>query len=248
MAQALTMAQTNAMRAAGTVQRGAATNGGIRQIKSKPGLLFDPDRKVYFKIMDTTVHAQYDTSRFTSSTGVISYGTKVNFAQDISGKELIDTNFTQPRRLTAGQILWVSRIGLYLPPVFGNTRIDYLDQQVIVENGFFLLKVNGKELLKGPGAFFPSGFGWQGSTTKNNDGVVTLGLASLNGVPPLAKKQYLNEFYDVDASLTVQPHDWIGTATVGTPELRNGTNAAVPNAFLPVKFVMHGRLYSPSTV
>lgn len=239
-----------ARRAPMTAQA-ARARGGIRQIKSKPGLLFDPDRKVFFKIMDTTVHAQYDTEIFgPAAGGVVAYGTRVNFAQNIALKEDVDSNFNQPRRLTAGQIMWVSRVGLYWPPVFQDLRVDYYDIQVLAESAYFLLKVNGKELLKGPAITFPSGFGWYGSTNKNNDGVTSLGLPSLNGVPPMAKKQYLNEFYDIDGSLTIQPHQWAvaAGAALSTPTLRQGTNAGVATAYVPVKMVMHGRLYSPSTV
>ena len=42
--------------------RAAATSGAIRPVKSKPGVLWDPDRQKFFKLVDTLVHGQYDTA------------------------------------------------------------------------------------------------------------------------------------------------------------------------------------------
>lgn len=230
---------------------------GIRQIRSKPGLLFDPVRKKYFKITDVSVHARYDTGAFVGdNTGSVPFGTQISFAQNIQNKQEIDCNFKQPRRLTAGEVMWVSHVGLYWPLFFGNTKIDTEDIRKIVENAYFLLKINNKEILKGPALHFPSGFGFTGqfalaadgasSEVTLKDGVVSVGVPSLPAVKPLAKKIYLNENYDVDGVLTLQNRSWIqygsSSAYASPPTL------SMPGAIVPVRMILFGLLYSPSTV
>ena len=99
---------------------------------------------------------------------------------------------------------------------------------------------------------FPAGFGWSGSTVKNNGAVVTMGLPSLGGVLPLAKKIYLNDNYDVDGSITIQPRGWVQVNGAGVaptdPVLMAGGQAANASAIVLARMVLHGRLYAPSTV
>jgi len=231
--------------------RAAATSGAIRPVKSKPGVLWDPDRQKFFKLVDTLVHGQYDTALFQANgAGVLSYGQSVNFAQNVQSKQLIDTNFSQPRRLIAGQSMWVSRIGLYWLPRFGDVFIDYEDIITVVENTYFVLKLNRKEILQGPSIMFPSGFGYYGNTTKTNTGIVSVGLPSMGGVLTLAKKQFLNESYDIDGQLQLQDHQWASgsvPALAAGPVLYAGNESAT-QCFVAVKMILHGRLYSPATV
>ncbi len=220
----------------------------LRQVKESPGVLLDEETGTYYKLVDTLHHAQRESVLIQndSATSSIPFGQEYEFGRDIADKPELDCNFRTPRKLTSGQVMWVSRIGLYFPKFVGGREVDAEDIQVVAENTFFEFDIGGKRKYAAPAIESPSGFGWYGSTTKNNESVLSLGLPSLGGVLPLAQKIYFNDKHDVAGRLTFQRRTWIS----GLPAafLAGGNVPRTPDnsAFVLARMILHGRLYTPS--
>jgi hypothetical protein len=162
----------------------------------------------------------YDTVLLATAAGAVTAGSEFQLFRDIQGKDKQHTNLKTPRRLPSDSELIVSRIGLHINQAIANIAISDLDVIKIAHNLVFSFKVGERLVAEGPVLTFQSGYGVTGSTTRNNTGVVTVGVASAAAAPQLLVAQPIDDSKDLDAVFRFPPATWLTTA---------GLAAAVPS-------------------
>lgn len=188
----------------------------LMPIEGQPGLFRDSDTGQVVNIREFREGDKYDSVVVGSATAIAA-GSQLTFFQDIQNKRNVDTNIKTPRKLSAGESMVLDRIGLYFRLAAGNDLAKPRDIKKIVENGFYRLKINDILQDEGPAIKFPSGYGLYGSTTENDDGVVSLGVPATASAARLVKKQLLNQNHELDGTITFDARAWLSSGSgIGT--------------------------------
>lgn len=199
----------------------------LKPIKGNPGRFLDTDSGRVLNISEYREDDKYDTIVVanTSANG-IDDGTQFYFFRDIERKLPIDTNFTQPSRLGAGEKMVVDRIGLSVENSFGNNPVGIEDFIKVVWNAHLRINVNTLLLTEGPAIKYASGYGLSGSISGMAamvDGVLNIGSPSPAAVSRLLKTQTLTAEHEILGILTYFSRQWvkgyIGNGTYEIPEI-----------------------------
>jgi len=181
----------------------------LKPIKGHPGRYLDTSSGQVLNIAEYREDDKYDTI-FIPSAIALDFGKQFIFFRDIMQKRPIDTNFTQPSRLSAGEEMVVDRVGLYVRHVIsGFEPITSLDIVRLAENGFFRVEVNSILLTEGPMYKYPSGYGMSGGFDEENSVTVGIGVPSTAAAAKLVKTQTLTSRHEVIGYLIFHNHDWI---------------------------------------
>ena len=179
----------------------------LQRIKGSPGEFFIPALGKKIKIVEWKEDDRYDT--VVQASGAITAGTVLNFFRDLTNKDVNDGNFNSAKKLMSnGEEMVLERIGVDVPMCVGNTLVTPADIKRVAFNGYLLLKIDRRDVAEGPLHKFPSGYGLAGSTTENNTGIVSLGVASTASAAKLIREQEISQDTDVAASLQFFNHTW----------------------------------------
>lgn len=215
----------------------------IKPIKGQPGRFIDPATGQVLNIAEYREDDKYDTVCIYGVTiETITAGKQYIFFRDIMRKQVIDTNFTQPSRLGAGEKMVVDRIGVSLPSIAVDdtgaawSRWIGDDVALLADCGHLLINVNGLLLTSGPLVKYASGYGLSGGFLNMN-----LGVPSPAAVSRLLKTQTLTAEHEIIGYLSFYDRNWANWAGGGTI----GTPTPVPfiefaSDFLFVKCWLHG--------
>jgi len=187
----------------------------LKPIKGNPGRFLDTASGQVLNIAEYREDDKYDSIYLPGADDgsiTIDFGAQYIFFRDIMTKRPIDTNFTQPSRLSAGEEMVVDRIGLY-PRHCISSGGEIVDDDIasdivrVVENGFFRVNVNSILLAEGPAFKFPSGYGIGGYS--HDTPSTGIGVPSTAAAAKLVKTQVLTSRHEVVGYLIFHDHDWI---------------------------------------
>lgn len=213
----------------------------IAPIKGKPGEYKTATGTV--KLVEWREDWRFDTVVVVgSAAGVLTQGQTWEFFRDLQGKDLIDANIPQPRRISRGEDFTVNGIGVHIGCRRAGAASLTLNEvfHFIAERMYLNLKINKDDIAEGPLMAFQSGLGVAGfSNDPTPDGnVLTNGVASLGAVRPLLVQQELTAEHDISATLTNFGAGWITAATPPAAAYVHSTVAAANGVF--VKLLLNG--------
>ena len=201
-------------------------------IKGKPGLFLNKLTGGQVNIVEWREDDKYDT--VTIPAGAIAAGTTLNFFRDLQNKNLIDTNFTTPVRLPAGEEMIIDRVWGYIPLSCGNTNPVPTDIKKIGDNGYLKFSINRKDVAEGPLTKFPSGYGFSGNSVEVGQGVIAIGVPSTAAAAKLVREQYITSEHDCAAALSFLARTWDATiampTTISTMHVKAGFHGLVRSA------------------
>jgi len=207
----------------------------LRPLKGEPGKFYNALTGKVIMIIEWREDDKYDTTYL--GAGAVAAGTTRNFFRDLQNKERIDTNFTTPRRLPAGEEMILDRIGVKVPMAFGNVLSPPADHKRLLENAYLTFQINRKDVAEGPLTKFPPGYGLAGNTVETNQGIVSNGVPSTAAAAKLIREQYITTDHDLDAVLTFWDRIW----ATGAAFMPTTTTAMVVQVFL------HGLIKAAAT-
>jgi hypothetical protein len=230
----------------------------LEPIEGQPGLFKNTTTGEIVNVRDYYESDLYDTIAIPGDDLDIAAGTEFIFFQDIQAKREVDTNVKTPRKLSAGQSMVLDRIGLYVPLSTGKTFPRPQHLKSIIDNSFFRLKINDLLQAEGPAIKFPSGYGWYGQTTEDDQGIVSIGVPATASASRLVKKQLLNQNHELDGVLRFDARNWLtvaGPTGVAPFSKSSDTRPAVNLPMSPstdhgaviVKCFLHGLFKAAST-
>ncbi len=217
-------------------------------VKGEPGVFFNKLTGKKIHIVDWREDDKYDTVFLPP--GPIQPGTSLYFFRDLQGKNLIDTNFSAPRKLPAGEEMILNRIGVQIPLAIGNVLMTPGDIKKVAENGYLAFRINRKDVAEGPLLRFPSGYGLSGSTNVDNDGTLSIGVPSTAAAAKLARDQYVNSDHDMDGVVTYYDRAWMrGLQGMGDPNDDVGIAPFPPvlERGVAIRLVLHGLIKAAAT-
>jgi hypothetical protein len=208
---------------------GAGAGGpGILPMRGRPGYYMDQATGRVINMSKAYEGPKFDTI-FVDS-GLIASGDYYDFFKDLDGKDTLDTNFSEPQKLSATEEMLITRVGVYVCAASGGTLAKAADVRMVAEAAYVEFKINDDVIAAGPVAFLPSGFGFAGSITEADDGIVSVGVPSLGAVPRLKKTHFINKEFKVSGRLTFQKRDWATPAM--DAEMPTLTNEVLIKAIL----------------
>lgn len=184
----------------------------LEPIEGQPGLFRNTATGETVNVRDFYESDLYDTIAIPGDGTDIAAGTEFIFFQDIQAKRELDTNVKTPRKLSAGQSMVLDRVGLYIPLSNGKAFPRPAHLKSIGDNAFFRLKINDLLQAEGPAIKFPSGYGWYGQTTEDDQGIVSIGVPATASASKLLKKQLLNQNHELDGVLRFDARNWLTVA------------------------------------
>lgn len=193
------------------------SNPTITTVPGKPGVLKNTITGEEYDIGQVTEDSFYDTqlclNANTQAGGALAAGSKVSYFDALNTKNGQDTNIKQVRAIPQGNVLTLTRLGAVLKQAVGNTLLDPGDAQKIVATGAVDFRLSEQKIASGPVFKFPGGYGVVGSTTQNNTGVVTNGVASPSAIPALFMPQPVRPQDALNLDLRFDGAAWIGSYT-----------------------------------
>jgi hypothetical protein len=82
--------------------------------------------------------------------GSVPPGQVQRFFCDLRNKNMVDTTFSNSRRLTTGTWLHVKEVVVRLPATVGDVAVSELDKAKVLDEGFLRIMVNNMRLVQGP--------------------------------------------------------------------------------------------------
>jgi uncharacterized cupin superfamily protein len=219
----------------------------LKPIKGHPGRFLDTSSGQVLNISEYREDDKYDTIVvYGDAQELIVAGKQYIWFRDIEKKHPIDTNFTQPSRLSAGEEMVVDRIGCSVEHMMGGSSSTFYatsgDMMAIIYSGHVRVNVNGLLLADGPMIKFASGYGVAGMVYNGvaGDGVLNIGIPSPAAIPKLVKTQTLTDKHEIIGFLTFFDRSWAdwklaNPIVVGMPVIEKSN-------FIPVKCWLHGLL------
>ncbi len=157
----------------------------------------------------------YDTVSIRA--GLIPAGKQFTFFRDVTGKNLNDNNLeNNAGRIEAQSEIIINRVGGFIAQAVGDTLPTDADA-IKLGQGFLNVTVNKtRTIFQAPLDTAQSGYGFTGTTTRTNTGVVTIGTASAAAAPQLLIAQPISGLKDqVVGFLTYFDSDWMNVPAVG---------------------------------
>lgn len=184
----------------------------LRPIKGRPGKFLETGTNTVIDISDYREDDKYDTVVIPA--GLVAAGAQFIHFRDVANKNLIDTNFSQQSRLSAGEEMIIDRVGLTVRNASGNLLPTPSDVKKLTEDAFWSVTVNRLLLIEGPAIKFPSGYGLYGNTVENNQGIVSIGVPATASAAKLIKTQLITASHEVQATLTFFNRTWVTAAVI----------------------------------
>lgn len=196
-------------------------------IKDKPGHLFIPSLNQTISQNELKQDDLYDTVEFVS--GSQAAGTEQTLFDNRTNKKLQHTNLKRDNQIGSHQELAILRVGASVTQALGNTVVSGQDIKKAAWGAYLQLEVNERRVAEGPLAKFGSGYGAAGSTSENDESVVTIGVASVAASPLLLVPQPVNDNDQLTGKVVFGGRGWV-------------TNAAQPSLAtdLGVSIFLHG--------
>jgi hypothetical protein len=169
------------------------------------------------RLLEWRAGAFYDTVQFASD-GVAAQpaGTQQYLFQNLQNKNRQFSNLdNNAGRLPALNELITNRVGAHVLQSFGNTLISDSDIIKFAHAAYMRVSVNQTRMIfDAPLYTAQSGYGVTGVTTRNNTGVVTIGVASAAAAPQLLVAQPIgpNDSIGTDSYIVLYNNNWIQTA------------------------------------
>lgn len=184
----------------------------LRPIKGRPGKFLDTTSGKVLDISDYREDDKYDTEVIPGGVAITA-GQFATFFRQTAAKRLIDTNFSQQSRLSAGEEMLIERVGATVRLATGNLLPFPEDVKKVVEDAHLRVLVNNLILIEGPLVKFPSGYGLAGNTVEDGQGIVSIGVPSTAAAMKLLKTQLITAEHEVAGVLTFFDRAWLGTAS-----------------------------------
>ena len=213
-------------------------------IKGKPGLFFDRVTGRVLNIVEWREDDKYDTVG--QVLGAIAAGTELVLFRDINGKDLIDINLKQPRRIAAGEEMRVEKIGVYIPLAFGNVIVAPVDVKRFAENAHASFQINGKDISEGPVIKYGSGYGLAGMTQETGAGVLSIGVPSTAASAKLARDHELTSNHEIDCSIKFFRRRW-AIVTGGSSIITDANEMPTLGTAIFAKVFLRGLIKSAAT-
>jgi len=166
------------------------------------------------RLLEWRAGAFYDTVQFASD-GIAaqSAGAQQFLFQNLQNKNRQFTNLdNNAGRLPALNELITNRVGAHVLQAFGNTVISDSDIIKFAHAAYMRVSVNQTRIIYDQPLYCgQSGFGVQGSTTRNNTGIATIGVPSAAAAPQLLVAQPIgpNDSIGTDSYITLYNNNWI---------------------------------------
>lgn len=191
------------------------------------------------RLLEWRAGAFYDTVAFAS--GAQSPGAQQFLFQNLQSKNRQFTNLdNNAGRLPALNELITNRVGAHILQSFGNTVSTDADIIKMAHAAYMRVSVNQTRIIYDEPLFCAqSGFGVTGSTTRNNTGVVTIGVPSAAAAPQLLVAQPIgpNDSIGTDSYIVLYANSWTNPAG-GMPTFDNQ---------VPVSVFLDGLIKKPAT-
>lgn len=183
--------------------------GTLRPLKGQPGKFIDTVTGAVYDISEMREGDKYDT--IVIDDGVVAAGAEYYFFRDVQRKRLVDTNFTQQSRLSAGEQVIVNRIGAQIALAGGNVLPWPRDIKKVAENAFLRIEVNQLLQAEGKLVTFNSGYGLSGMTQETDQGILGIGVPSTAAAAKLLRTQLLTDKHEVLGYLRFYDRNWLAT-------------------------------------
>lgn len=177
-----------------------ARSASLVPVKGRPGIFLNKLTNTLVDIVEWREDDKWDTVALVA--GAVAAGTMAQFFTNLNGKLAIDSNFTTPSRLPAGEEMIVDRAWIYIPLAAGNQLLPPADVKRIAENAYAKFTINRKDLAEGFLTKFPSGYGLSGNTVENAQGIVGIGVPSTAAAAKLVREQYITTNHDLGCQVT----------------------------------------------
>lgn len=207
----------------------------LKPLPGQPGAVMDDATGKKFRVSNEQRKVLYDTE--TQAAGAITANTEIRFFDDLANKKKLDNNTQNQRRIPAGTVFEMERVGLRVSACTGSLVATGSDIKKTLECGYLRFEVNSILVTDGPGVHYPAGFGVTGSTVEAGAAVVTNGVAGATAHLPLVSPITLNDQYDLNPTYTF--HDRLWDANIVMPTL---------DQRVEMRFEMYGRLFSAATL
>lgn len=165
------------------------------------------------RLLEWRAGSFYDTVCFASD-GVTAQtaGVQQYLFQNLNGKTRAFTNLdNNAGRLPALNELITNRVGAHVLQSYGNTVITDADIIKFAHAAYMRVSVNQTRIIFDQPLYTgQSGFGVTGSTTRNNTGVVTIGVPSAAAAPQLLVAQPIgpNDSIGTDSYIVLYANRW----------------------------------------
>lgn len=176
-----------------------------------PGVFKDNVTGEVFEDVNIRSDTLHDTVLFLA--GNQAAGTKNFVFRDIQNKDLQHTTLTQSKKIPENNVMKMSRVGVCVPQAHGNSLPTDADVMKLAWTAVMTFKLNSQEIVKGPLVKFPSGFGVQGTTNRNNTGIVSIGPTSQVAVPELEREQILTDKTELNTIIEIPNAPWVAAIT-----------------------------------
>lgn len=216
----------------------------VFEIEGKPGEFFDDETGRTFSIKDLREDIKYDT--ISMAAGAVAANAEFDFFDNVpNGKRRIDTNFSTPHRLSAGEEMVIERVGVYVRQAFGDFLPPPSDFKRVVDCGFINYEINQLLLAEGPLFRFQSGFGFAGNTNEAGQGVIALGVPSTAAAWRLILKQYIHHLHDINSRLTFFTRAW--NALQNIPAVPTADRMPTLTTATGISSILSGRIKRATT-
>jgi hypothetical protein len=183
-----------------------ARSASLVPVKGKAGVFKNMLTGTIVNIVEWREDDKFDTDRLVA--GLVVAGTQLNFFTNLGNKQLIDTNFTTPSRLPAGEEMIIDRAWCYIPSAVGTNLPTPQNIKWFAENAYAKFTINRKDLAEGMITKFPSGYGLSGNTVENAQGIVSIGVPSTAAAAKLVREQYVTVEHDLGCTVTFYARAW----------------------------------------
>jgi hypothetical protein len=184
------------------------------------------------RLLEWRAGAFYDTVAFQA--GAQSPGTQQYLFQNLQNKNRQFTNLdNNAGRLPALNELITNRVGAHILQSFGNTVSSDADIIKMAHAAYMRVSVNQTRIIYDEPLYCAqSGFGVTGSTTRNNTGVVTIGVPSAAAAPQLLVAQPIgpNDSIGTDSYIVLYQNAWATSPAVS--DMPTFTNLVAVTVFL----------------
>lgn len=194
----------------------------IRPVRGKAGAFVIAGTNKVIKLVEWREDAVYDTVNIQSGTTSTASGTELEFFDSLSNKKRRDLfNTTRPHNLPAGWELIVTKLGIYVHSVTGNTELTPADQKKVYENASLTAQINETLIADGWCMNYQVGLGLYGQTNETGQGVISPGVPSVGAAPTLLVPQEINYDHDLRAKIRFDAFSW-ATTSFSQPSLSAG--------------------------
>lgn len=206
------------------------------------------------RLLEWRAGSFYDTVCFASD-GVTAQtaGVQQYLFQNLNGKTRAFTNLdNNAGRLPALNELITNRVGAHVLQSYGNTVITDADIIKFAHAAYMRVSVNQTRIIFDQPLYTgQSGFGVTGSTTRNNTGVVTIGVPSAAAAPQLLVAQPIgpNDSIGTDSYITMYANNqsnWAGLSAGSVPTLAANSLPVFASSMFCTVF-LDGLIKKPAT-